>query len=332
MGKRTFSFQVYYEVTMPGKRKRESITASPKIKSENDAEAGGSTPSPAKKRKSINRLIKKSQMFAKQLTQKTDFTINCDGHDIDVHSQLLSARSPVFDTMFGGKFRESIENAMEIEDSEPRDLIEFLKYFYPRLQEKLRLRRGNVAQILYLAEKYDVPELRDRCEETLEKLSNKEQSVSRIMPWLKISFDYNMEDLQRTIVERISKRFPNFDRTPTFKALPSELKLELMKKSKLVISERLEKLCHIAFDENKLRRMYLLIIVNEEIKCGYRSDVSRRSASGTAFKTRVINMQALFTQWKDGDPSSPEIEPDDAEPGIDSDNAETDGDSGDELP
>merc|ERR1712139_315081 len=237
--------------------------------------------------------------------------------NIDVHSMLLSCRSPVFDAMFGGKFLESLSREMEIDDSEPQDIIEFLKFFYPKLQDKLKLRRGNVAQILYLAEKYQIPEIREMCEVAIEKLGTTERSVARTMPWLKLAFDYNMEDLQRTIVVRISKRFPEFDRTPTFKALPSELQVELMKQAKEVCHDRLERLRMIAFDDEK----------NDS--CGFRSDVSVRSTN-TAYKTRVINMQALFTQWQDGDPSSPDMEPE--EPGIDSDNAETEVESGDELP
>merc|ERR1711964_144420 len=315
---------------MPGKRKRSenapglrvlrSGGASPKIKPEPKEEEGsneGSATPKTKKRRTINRLLKKSQQFAKQLTQKTDFTIICDGYNVAVHSMLLSCRSPVFDAMFGGKFFESINHEMTIDDSQPEDLIEFLKFFYPKLQEKLRLRRGNVAQILYLAEKYQVPAVKDMCEQSIEHISASERTVARTMPWLKVAFDYNMFELQRNIVLRISKRFPDFDRTPTFRALPSELKLELMKQSKLVITDRLEKLRKVAFND-------------EMLASGYRSDQSVRS-NATSYKSRVINMQALFTQWKDGDPSSPDLEPE--EPGIDSENAETDGDeSADELP
>merc|ERR1711964_532220 len=312
---------------MPGKRKRSenapglrvlrSGGASPKIKPEPKEEEGsneGSATPKTKKRRTINRLLKKSQQFAKQLTQKTDFTIICDGYNVAVHSMLLSCRSPVFDAMFGGKFFESINHEMTTDDSQPEDLIEFLKFFYPKLQEKLRLRRGNVAQILYLAEKYQVPDVKEMCELSIEKISGSERTVARTMPWLKLAFDYNLFELQRNIVLRISKRFPDFDRTPTFRALPSELKLELMKQSKLVITDRLEKLRKVAFDDAD---MYSA--------SGYRSDQSVKSKSSTSYKARVINMQALFTQWQDGDPSSPDLEPEGDEPGIDSENAETDG-------
>merc|ERR1711900_88906 len=87
----------------------------------------------------------------------------------------------------------------------------------------------------------------------------------------------------------------------------------VMKHSKWVIRDRMGKLRHIAFDDEPMS--------------GYRSDQSTKS---TSFKARVINMQALFAQWEDGDPSSPDLEPEGEEPGIDSDNAETDSEN--ELP
>merc|ERR1711964_573274 len=210
------------------------------------------------------------------------------------------------DTMFSGPFMESIDREMQIDDCQPGDLIEFLKYFYPKLQPKLKLRRGNVAEILYLAEKYQVPEVKKMCENSIEKISHAERSVARAMPWLKIAFDYNMENLQKNIVLKISKTFPDFDRTPTYKTLRPELKLELMKYSKLVLKELMTMIRDMAYDESTAR------------VSGFRSDTSNRS---TSFRSRVISIQALFRGWDDGD-TSDNLEPD--EPGIDSDNAESD--------
>jgi len=258
------------------------------------------------------RLIKRSHMFIKQLTQKPDFTIVCKDFRIDIHSMLLSCRSVVFDTMFGGPFMESIDKEMIVDDCHPGDLIEFLKYFYPKLLPKLKLRRGNVAEILYLAEKYQVSEVKEMCEKCIEKISHAERSVARAMPWLKIAFDYNMENLQKNIVLKISKSFPDFDRTPTYKTLRPELKLELMKVSKIVLKERMNMVRELAYDETR------------ESASGHRSDTSQRS---TSFRNRVISIQALFRGWDDGD-TSDNLEPD--EPGIDSDNAESDQDSPDD--
>merc|ERR1711964_918937 len=162
---------------------------------------------------------------------------------------------------------------------------------------------GNVGEILYLAEKVSIPELKQMCQRSIEKISHAERSVARVMPWLKIAFDYNMVNLQRTIVLKVSKKFPDFDRTPTYKTLRPELKLELMKYSKLVLKERMTMIRDMAYDESTAR------------VSGFRSDTSNRS---TSFRSRVISIQALFRGWDDGD-TSDNLEPD--EPGIDSDNA-----------
>merc|ERR1712098_880505 len=175
---------------------------------------------------------------------------------------------------------------MEITERSASDLVEFLKYFYPKLAPKLRLTRGNVAQILDLAEQYQVPEVKAMCERKIEKISVSEKSVARVMPWLKIAFDYNMENLQKHIVHKISKSFPQFDRTPTYKALPTPLKLELMNHANLMLRERLNRIQQIAFDEN----------------LGRNSSGHPRVASSysTTYKNRVINIQSLFSGWEDG--------------------------------
>jgi len=304
-------------VMAPGKRKRSEVKSeksppvSPKKEKDEDSASATSTPGPpaAKRARHQSRLNSKSQMFTKQLTQKPDFSIVCHDIRIGIHSMLLSCRSSVFDTMFGGPFMESIDREMVVEDCEPGDLIEFLKYFYPKLLPKLKLRRGNVAQILYLAEKYQIPELKQMCQRSIEKISHAERSVARVMPWLKIAFDYNMVNLQRTIVLKVSKKFPDFDRTPTYKSLRPEVKLELMKFSKIVVKERMHKIRDMAFDDSRE-------------SSGHQSD---RSTYSTSYKNRIITIQALFNGWEDGD-SSGDVD----EPGIDSDNVESDA-SGDEL-
>merc|ERR1712034_173607 len=121
-----------------------------------------------------------------------------------------------------------------------------------------------------------------------------------------------MANLQKTIVLKISKSFPDFDRTPTYKTLRPELKPELMKYSKLVLKELLTMIRDMALDESR------------PSASGFRSDTSQRS---TSFRNRVISIQALFRGWGDGD-TSDNLEPD--EPGIDSDNAESDQDSPDD--
>jgi len=296
---------------MPSKRKRESTQSprSSKIKTEDDGSGNSkaSTPSIApSKRPKLDRLLKRAAMFKNQLTQKTDFTIVCQDYHIKVHSMLLSCRSEVFDAMFSSNFIESLEHQVLMDDCQPEDLIEFLKYFYPKLAPKQKLRRGNVAQILYLAEKYQVEEVKSKCHHSIEKISSKERSVARVMPWLKIAFDYNMVDLQRRIVLKISKAFPDFDRTPTYKALPDKLKLELMKYSKIVLKERMDRIREIVYDEVR----------------SINGNASETSSHTRSYKSRVIDVQALISGWEDGD-SSNDID----EPGIDSDNVESDPES-----
>merc|ERR1711964_455473 len=106
-------------VMPPGKRKRSDAleaesSPGPTKEGTADSTKGGTTPNPAKRARILKRLLKKSQMFSQQLTQKTDFTIVCEDFQIEVHSMLLSCRSCVFDAMFAGHFLESLDRHTEI--------------------------------------------------------------------------------------------------------------------------------------------------------------------------------------------------------------------------
>lgn len=94
-----------------------------------------------------------------------------------------------------------------------------------------------------------------------------------------------MEKLQSATIERIAKRFPNFDKTPTFRALPPGLKLELIQHSKAILSGRLSHIRDIAFDQTQTSF----------------GNASTSSAYQTTYKNRIINIQSYFNTWEEGD-------------------------------
>merc|ERR1711964_962423 len=172
----------------------------------------------------------------------------------------------------------------KITDVRPEELIEFLKFFYPRIQNSLKIRRGSVPALLYLAEKYQVEEIKAMCELRIRTEMLKERTVGRVAPWLKLAYDYRLRELQSESTARIAKMFPNFDRTPTFRALPPELKLEVIAHSKSLIQDHMKQLRDIAFD----------------VQTG---DGNESSSHQTTYKNRVIYMQSYFNTWDSGDTS-----------------------------
>ena len=83
---------------------------------------------------------------------------------ISAHKLVLSISSPVFEAMFYGELAETTDS-IELPDCEYDSLLELLRYMY---SDEVILSGGNVMGVLYLAKKYIVPSLTDKCNEYLQ--------------------------------------------------------------------------------------------------------------------------------------------------------------------
>ena len=78
---------------------------------------------------------------------------------IPVHKFVLSISSPVFEAMFYGELAETTDS-IELPDCEYESLLELFRYIY---SDEVILSGSNVMGVLYLAKKYMVPSLTDKC-------------------------------------------------------------------------------------------------------------------------------------------------------------------------
>ena len=83
---------------------------------------------------------------------------------IPAHKLVLSIGSPVFEAMFYGELAET-SDSIELPDCEYDSLLELFRYMY---SDEVNLNGSNVMGVLYLAKKYMVPSLADKCMEYLE--------------------------------------------------------------------------------------------------------------------------------------------------------------------
>ena len=84
---------------------------------------------------------------------------------IPAHKFMLSISSPVFEAMFYGELAET-RNSIKLPDCEYDSLLELLRYIY---SDEVNLSGSNVMGVLYLAKKYMVPSLADKCTEYLQE-------------------------------------------------------------------------------------------------------------------------------------------------------------------
>ena len=83
---------------------------------------------------------------------------------IPAHKFVLSIGSPVFEAMFYGELAET-RDSIELPDCDYESLLELFRYMY---SDEVNLIGSNVMGVLYLAKKYIVPSLADKCTEYLQ--------------------------------------------------------------------------------------------------------------------------------------------------------------------
>ena len=112
-------------------------------------------------------------MFNKDLFSDVKFVVRkpfvkCDGESeckkvISAHKFVLSIGSPVFEAMFYGDLAET-RDSIELPDCEYESLLELFRYMY---SDEVNLSGSNVMGVLYLAKKYMVPTVVEKCTEYL---------------------------------------------------------------------------------------------------------------------------------------------------------------------
>ena len=108
-------------------------------------------------------------MFNNDLFSDVKFVARGNGESeskqvIPAHKFVLSISSPVFEAMFYGELAETTDS-IELPDCEYDSLLELFRYMY---SDEVILSGSNVMGVLYLAKKYMVPSLTDKCSKYLQ--------------------------------------------------------------------------------------------------------------------------------------------------------------------
>ena len=112
------------------------------------------------------------------------------------HKFVLAISSPVFYAMFYGELAETAD-IIELPDCDYESLLEFFRYLY---SDEVSLSGSNVMQVLYLAKKYLVPSLADKCTEYLgEHLEA--SNVFSILPQAQKFGDKDLEERCWDVIE-----------------------------------------------------------------------------------------------------------------------------------
>ena len=148
---------------------------------------------------------------------------------IPAHKFVLAIGSPVFYAMFFGEMAET-KNAIELPDCECESLLELFRYLYT---DVVNLTGSNVMHVLYLAKKYMLPSLADKCSAYLHE--NLEASnVFSILPHAK---KFDNQDLENRCWEVIEEHTEEAVTSDEFVTLDRSLVESVVKKKVLNVKE-----------------------------------------------------------------------------------------------
>ena len=148
---------------------------------------------------------------------------------LPAHKFVLSISSPVFEAMFYGELAET-KDSIELPDCEYESLLELFRYMY---SDEVNLNGSNVMGVLYLAKKYMVPSLADKCTDFLQgKLD-----ASNVFSILPKAYQYDEKKLVKRCWTVIDERSEEAIKSEGFATLERSLIEEAVKRDTLNIEE-----------------------------------------------------------------------------------------------
>ena len=145
------------------------------------------------------------------------------------HKFVLAISSPVFFAMFYGQMAETTDS-IELPDCEYESLLELFRFLY---SDKVNLSGSNVMQVLYLANKYVVPSLAEKCAGYLRD-NLKASNVFCILPHAQKFGEKDLEDRCWEVIENQTKEAVTSEE---FVTLERELVEAVVKREALNVKE-----------------------------------------------------------------------------------------------
>ncbi|XP_022799255.1 BTB/POZ domain-containing protein 6-A-like [Stylophora pistillata] len=148
-------------------------------------------------------------MYRNPLMADVHFTVT-DGQgssslkvNIPCHKFILAISSPVFYKMFYGELKEA-SDYIDLPDCDSEGFLEFLRFIYC---DEVELTGSCVIQVLYLAKKYMIPSLANRCRSFLEANVNAE-NVLDLLPTVEKMEEIHLNDVCWNVIDtRTAKVF-----------------------------------------------------------------------------------------------------------------------------
>ena len=148
---------------------------------------------------------------------------------IPAHKFILAISSPVFYAMFYGEMAET-SDTIQLPDCDYESLLELFRFLY---SDEVNLSGSNVMQVLYLAKKYLVPSLADKCTEYLQE----HLEASNVCSVLPQAQKFEDKDLEERCWEVIETQTENALMSEGFVTLERSVVESVVKRERLNVKE-----------------------------------------------------------------------------------------------
>ena len=153
----------------------------------------------------------------------------CESKMIPAHKFVLAISSPVFFAMFYGELAET-KDSVHISDCEYESLVELFRFIY---SDEANLNPDNVMQLMYLAKKYMLPCLADKCSAYLQENLDA-SNVFHVLPDVQ---KYEEKDLLDHCWKVIEKETTEAVKSDGFVTIERSILEEVVEKESLNIKE-----------------------------------------------------------------------------------------------
>ena len=148
---------------------------------------------------------------------------------IPAHKFVLAISSPVFYAMFYGEMAET-SGTIQLPDCDYESLLELFRFLY---SDEVNLSGSNAMQVLYLANKYLVPSIADKCTEYLQE-HLKASNVFSVLPQAK---KFEGKDLEERCWQVIETHTENALTSEEFVTLEKSVVASVVKRERLDVKE-----------------------------------------------------------------------------------------------
>jgi len=159
-----------------------------------------------------------SKDFGNMLENKEfcDLEIDCGGKVFSCHQNILSARSPVFNTMLKIEMKESESGRVSIEDIKQETMAEMLYFIYTGLVNDSALTEiSDVVELLFAADKYQLDTLKDICQDKLCSLLD----AGNVIEFLILGEKYQAAKLKDSAMMEVVHNMPKIADTEDYQKL-----------------------------------------------------------------------------------------------------------------